>query len=94
MRFGPVAVLLFFLCIGPLAAQDREQVVRLLHPRPRTLWSRWVEGFEAMRLEVRFSKSEILEFYLDQVPYGSQRRGIRQAARHVVNGAARHGGRD
>lgn len=64
------------------ASTITEQVVRLLHPRPRTLWSRWVEGFEAMRLEARFSKSEILEFYLDQVPYGAQRRGIRQAARH------------
>lgn len=64
------------------ASTITEQVVRLLHPRPRTLWSRWVEGFEAMRLEARFGKSEILEFYLDQVPYGAQRRGIRQAARH------------
>ena len=64
------------------ASTISEQVVRLLHPRPRTLWSRWVEGFEAMRLEARFSKHEILEFYLDQVPYGAQRRGVRQAARH------------
>ena len=64
------------------ASTISEQVVRLLHPRPRTVWSRWVEGFEAMRLEARFSKSDILEFYLDQIPYGAQRRGIRQAARH------------
>ncbi len=64
------------------ASTISEQVVRLLHPRPRTVWSRWVEGFEAMRLEARFSKQEILEFYLDQVPYGANRRGLRQAARH------------
>lgn len=64
------------------ASTISEQVVRLLHPRPRTVWSRWVEGFEAMRLEARFPKQEILEFYLDQVPYGANRRGIRQAARH------------
>ena len=64
------------------ASTISEQVVRLLHPRPRTIWSRWVEGFEAVRLEARFTKSDILEFYLDQVPYGAQRRGIRQAARH------------
>ena len=37
MRFSPVAVLLFFLCIGPLAAQDREQVVRLPGPNGSTL---------------------------------------------------------
>jgi penicillin-binding protein 1C len=58
-----------------------EQVVRMLHPRPRTLWSRWVEGFEARALEARFSKAEILEFYLSQVPYARQRRGVAQAAR-------------
>ncbi len=65
------------------ASTISEQVVRLLHPRPRTLWSRWVEGFEAMRLEARFSKPDILEFYLDQVPYGGHRRGLRQAARYA-----------
>ncbi len=38
MRLGPVAVLLFFFfCIGPLAAQDREQVVRLPGPNGSTL---------------------------------------------------------
>lgn len=37
MRFGPIAVLLFFLCIGPLAAQDRQQVVRLPGPGGSTL---------------------------------------------------------
>jgi penicillin-binding protein 1C len=64
------------------ASTISEQVVRLLHPRPRTVWSRWVEGFEAMRLEARFSKSAILEFYLNQVPYGANRRGVAQAARY------------
>src|SRR5690606_11312580 len=56
-------------------------VVSMLRPRPRTLWSRWLEGFEANRLEHRFGKGEILEFYLNQVPYASNRRGIQQAAR-------------
>jgi penicillin-binding protein 1C len=64
------------------ASTISEQVVRLLHPRPRTLWSRWVEGWEAMRLERRFSKPEILEFYLNQVPYGANRRGLRPAAQY------------
>ncbi|SEQ77720.1 penicillin-binding protein 1C [Solimonas aquatica] len=62
------------------ASTISEQVVRILNPRPRTLWSRWVEGFEAWRLEARFNKSEILEFYLNQVPYGGNRRGVVQAA--------------
>ncbi len=63
------------------ASTITEQVVRILHPRPRTLWSRWLEGIEAASLEERFQKVEILEFYLNQVPYGRQRRGLRQAAR-------------
>lgn len=63
------------------ASTITEQVVRMLHPRPRTVWSRWLEGMEAAQLEALFSKSEILEFYLNQVPYGHQRRGVTQAAR-------------
>ena len=67
------------------ASTITEQVVRILHPRPRTVWSRWVEGWEARRLERAFGKHEILEFYLNQVPYASNRRGIRQAARHYFD---------
>jgi len=62
------------------ASTISEQVVRMLHPRPRTVWTRWLEGFEAARLERRFSKDEILAFYLNQVPYAANRRGVRQAA--------------
>lgn len=67
------------------ASTISEQVVRMLHPRPRTVWSRWLEGWEAMRLEARFSKADILEFYLNQVPYSGQRRGVAQAARHYFD---------
>jgi penicillin-binding protein 1C len=63
------------------ASTITEQVVRMVHPRPRNLWSRWVEGFEAARLDARQSKSAILEFYLNQVPYAERRRGVIQAAR-------------
>lgn len=63
------------------ASTITEQVVRILHPRPRTLWSRWLEGIEAVRLEKSFTKSEILEFYLNQIPYARQRRGVLQASR-------------
>ncbi len=62
------------------ASTITEQVVRMLHPRNRTFWSRWLEGFEANALEAKFSKLEIFEFYLNQVPYKAKRRGIVQAA--------------
>ena len=63
------------------ASTISEQVIRMWHPRPRTLWSRWLEGIEAKQLEERFSKADIFEFYLNQIPYASQRRGVVQAAR-------------
>lgn len=64
------------------ASTITEQVVRMLHPRTRTSWSRWIEGFEAQHLESRFTKSQLLEFYLNQVPYAERRRGVVQAARY------------
>jgi penicillin-binding protein 1C len=67
------------------ASSITEQAVRMIHPRPRNPWSRWVEGFEAARLEARFSKRQILEFYLNQVPYTERRRGVVQAARFYFN---------
>jgi penicillin-binding protein 1C len=63
------------------ASSITEQTVRILHPRPRNLWSRWIESIEAARLESRFSKTQILTFYLNQVPYAERRRGVVQAAR-------------
>jgi penicillin-binding protein 1C len=67
------------------ASTITEQVVRMLVPRPRTLWSKWLEGFDARRLEARATKSDILEFYLNQVPYAANRRGIAEAARYYLN---------
>lgn len=67
------------------ASTITEQVVRMINPRPRTLWSRWIEGFEAAQLESKVSKADILEFYLNQVPYAANRRGVIQAARYYFN---------
>jgi penicillin-binding protein 1C len=67
------------------ASTITEQVARIIHPRPRNAWSRWLEGFEAVALEERFNKVEILEFYLNQIPYGARRRGIVQAARYYFD---------
>ncbi|MFV1985148.1 MAG: transglycosylase domain-containing protein, partial [Thiohalomonadales bacterium] len=67
------------------ASTITEQVVKMLHRRKRTVWTRWLEGFEAQGLENTVSKSEILEFYLNQVPYAARRRGIKQAALYYFN---------
>jgi penicillin-binding protein 1C len=67
------------------ASTITEQVVRMMHHRPRTLWSRWLEGIEAAHLEKESTKADILEFYLNQVPYAENRRGVVQAARYYFN---------
>jgi penicillin-binding protein 1C len=67
------------------ASTITEQVVRMINPRPRSLWSKWIEGLEAALLERTASKAEILEFYLNQVPFASNRRGVVQAARYYFS---------
>ena len=67
------------------ASTISEQTIKMLHPRPRTIWTRWLEGWEAGQLEKRFSKNEIIEFYMNQVPYSAQRRGVVQAARYYFD---------
>ena len=57
------------------ASTISEQVIRMWHPRTRTVWSRWLEGIEAARLEERFSKTDILEFYLSH----SGQEGVKRA---------------
>ncbi len=63
------------------ASTITEQVTKMLVPRRRTFLSRIEEGFEAQNLERRYRKGEILEFYLNQVPYAGNRRGVLAAAR-------------
>jgi len=67
------------------ASTISEQSVRILHPRSRTFWSRWIETFEVMQLENHFTKAQILEFYLNQIPYAQNRRGILQAAHYYFD---------
>ena len=64
------------------ASTITEQVVRLIHPRPRKLWSRWIETLEAYALELRWDKSSILEFYLNQMIYSANRKGVLEASRY------------
>lgn len=67
------------------ASSITEQVIRILHPRPRTLRSRILESLEARLLEKKVSKAEILAFYLNQVPYPDRCRGVVQAARTLFD---------
>ncbi len=67
------------------ASTITEQCIRIIHPRPRTFFTRFTETIEAYLLESRFSKDEILEFYLNQVPFSHQCRGVSQASDYYFN---------
>ena len=57
------------------------QVIRLAHPRPRTLAAKVLEAFRALQMERRLGKREILEQYLNRAPFGSNLVGIEAASR-------------
>ncbi len=56
------------------------QVVRLLNPKSRTYFNKIIEILRAFQLEVHYSKDEILQLYLNLVPYGSNIEGIKSAS--------------
>ncbi|WP_338874514.1 penicillin-binding protein 1C [Spirosoma sp. SC4-14] len=56
------------------------QTVRLLEPRERTYGSKLIELFRAVQLEVHYSKDEILQLYLNLIPYGGNIEGLKSAS--------------
>lgn len=56
------------------------QVARLLEPKRRTYANKIVEIFRALQLEWAYSKAEILQLYLNLVPYGGNIEGVKSAA--------------
>ncbi|MDO7885865.1 penicillin-binding protein 1C [Hymenobacter sp. CA2-7] len=56
------------------------QVARLLEPKERTVGSKLREMLRAVQLEAHLSKAEILQLYLNLVPYGSNIEGVKSAA--------------
>ena len=56
------------------------QLVRLLDPKPRTVGAKLLEILQALRLERRMSKDDILTAYLTLAPYGGNIEGVRAAS--------------
>ncbi len=56
------------------------QVVRLLTPKKRTYFNKFIEMFRAFQLEWKYSKDEILQLYLNLVPYGGNIEGVKSAS--------------
>lgn len=56
------------------------QVARLIDPKSRTYGNKIKEMFRATQLEWHFTKDEILQLYLNLVPYGSNIEGVKSAS--------------
>jgi len=56
------------------------QVVRLLNPKKRTYFNKIIELFRAIQLEIKYSKDEVLQLYLNLVPYGGNIEGVKSAS--------------
>ena len=56
------------------------QVARALEPKKRTWFNKLREVFRAEQLELKYSKQEILGFYLNLIPYGGNIQGVKAAS--------------
>lgn len=56
------------------------QVARMLHPKKRTLPNKFKEIFRALQIEFHFSKAQVLQLYLNLVPYGGNIQGVKAAS--------------
>ena len=57
------------------------QLARLIKSRPKTAAGKLMEIFDALRLEARLSKRQILELWINGIPFGSNIEGVPAAGR-------------
>ena len=56
------------------------QAIRLMEPKPRTLWNKLDQMRKAIAIERSHSKDQILSLYLSLAPYGSNIEGVQMAS--------------
>ncbi len=61
------------------------QVIRIALKKKRTLFNKIIEIFQALKLEIKYSKKEILKMYVDNAPYGGNIIGITAASLRYFN---------
>lgn len=66
------------------ASTITQQLVKRVYGRPHGLWSKPIEIVRAMALERVFSKQEILEQYLNRVPFGDRIEGVARASEEYL----------
>ena len=84
--FNPVSIVRAF--IGNISSGGRVtgastitmQIVRLLEPAKRSYLNKILEIFRAIQLEIYFSKNELLEIYLSNIPLGGNIEGVKAAS--------------
>lgn len=66
------------------------QVARLLEPKERTYFNKIIEVFRAFQLEWHYKKDEILQLYLNLIPFGGNIEGIKAASAIYFNKSPDH----
>ena len=61
------------------------QLARLMEPKARNIPNKLIEMFRALQLEHTYSKSELLTFYFNMLPYGGNIVGTAAASRFYFN---------
>jgi penicillin-binding protein 1C len=56
------------------------QVARMLEPKDRNYFNKILEVVRAVQIELHYSKKEILELYLNLLPYGGNIEGVKAAS--------------
>ena len=62
------------------ASTITQQLYRAYNPGPHTFRRKAAEAFSAVKIEHKYSKEEILQAYLNMIPYGNNIAGIQAAA--------------
>jgi penicillin-binding protein 1C len=62
------------------ASTISQQVYRISHQTPRSVWGKIQTMIGAVKIENHYTKAEILEFYVNSLPYGKRIAGIKRAS--------------
>ena len=62
------------------ASTITQQLIKISERRPRTVWTKLIEGVTALRLEQAWTKEQILCAYLNRVDFGNLNIGLASAA--------------
>lgn len=66
------------------------QVARAIEPKKRTWLNKTREMFRAIQLEGKYSKDEIMQLYLNLIPYGGNIEGVKSASLLYFNKSPDH----